>query len=217
MARILLFTLLTLVLVQADEAKLSIRTLLVEGETMPGWLVVVSDISANETESKALGWPSSQPSKPLELQSPGEIRLVAEDGTAAKTVKVPEGAREVLLLGMAAAGDKEARVIAVADKFKQAKFNDWLVINLSEFETKLTFGKDRDPVELKSGDSGIYKVEGEADKGGEVTAHAKIKGEFRKIYSTFWSATGGQRSLVLIQDSGNRTKVKRISDFLPTE
>jgi hypothetical protein len=44
-----------------------------------------------------------------------------------------------------------------------------------------------------------------------------MKGEMRKIYSTFWSAPNTHRSLLLFYSKDDRVKIQRIIDFLPEE
>ena len=133
-------------------------------------------------------------------------------------VAIPEGVKEVLLLGSSGGEDDEVKVVAIPDLYNEAVFNDWLIINQSTRMVTLRFGKDNDAIELEAGGSGVYKIKGEPGKGGEVIAEAKIKdGSMRKIYSTYWSPSEKQRALILFTDDQGAVKVRRVIDFLPAK
>lgn len=218
MVRTLLISLFTLALTHADDT-LSLRTLATDKGEMPTWHVQVS-----EDEYVKVEWPDSQPSAAIKIPTGKELQLCEqaadEEGEAkykaAMKVAIPEGTKEVLLLGSAGGDDGAVKVVAIPDLYSQAKFNDWLVINQSTRMVTLRFGKDNDAIELEAGSSGIYKIEGEPGKGGEVVAEAKIKdGSMRKIYSTYWSPSEKQRALILFTDDRGAVKVRRVIDFLP--
>jgi len=198
--------------------ELSLRTLALDKGGMPEWHVQVAD-----GKFEKLDWPASQPSAPIRVQADRELQLFSPgtDGEGSpefkpvQKVAVPEGARELLLLGSPAPGEGQPELVAVTDNYLTAGFRDWLVINRSEQQVTLRFGKGHDPIELEAGESGIYRIEGEPDKGGEAVAQAMTRGEVRKIYSTFWSASDKQRSLVLFTNHDGRVKLRRIIDHLP--
>jgi len=219
MVRTLLIALFSSTLLQADEALLSVRTLGLDGIEMPEWHIAVG-----EDKYAQLEWPDSQPAAAVMAQAGKELQLytkaAGENGEpeykAERKVTLPESATEILLLASAAGKEGEIKLTAVADNLTKAGFNDWLVINLSERMVNLRFGKDNDPIALEAGESGVYKIKGEPGKGAEALAEAKLKnGEMRTIFSTFWSASAKQRSLVLFQEKDGHPKVQRIIDFLP--
>jgi hypothetical protein len=220
MSRILLITLLTTLLGHANEMLMSVRTLAVEDGEMPVWYVAVEN-----QKFEQLKWPANQPSAAIMAQAGGDLILyskeVNQEGKAefklAKKVAIPEAAEELLLLGWPIKNDEKAGLIAIADNFKKAKFNDWLLINRSDQAVTLRYGKENDPISLESGESKTYQVKSEGSKGSEVIAETMMKGEMRKIYSTFWSAPDKQRSLVLFYSKDDRVKIQRIIDFLPEE
>lgn len=195
---------------------LSLRTLALEGGEMPEWHVAL-----DKETYQPLSWPHTQPSAAITVAGGKELQLFEKktnqkgevNYVVAKTVAVPKSAEEILLLSHLDEKDG-VQLTVISDTFKQAKHTDWLVINRSEFPITLRYGKDEEAIELGSGKAGIYSVQAKGKQGQEAVAQAKIKGEYRTIYSTFWPATEGQRSLVLVYDKGNQTKVKRISDFL---
>jgi len=217
---ILLVTLFAAAFGRADEASISVRTLAVEKGDMPEWHVALTGGQFGKLE-----WPDKQASAPVMVQAGSELALFSKAANAegeeefklATKVAVPEGASELLLVGTAAVGDKPAAVSAIADNLTKAEFNDWLIINRSDLQVTLHFGKDNEPIKLEADEAGSYKVQGEVDKGGEVIAEALVKGEWKKFYSTFWSASAKQRSLVLITGEDNRAKLRRIIDFLPQD
>lgn len=206
----------------ADAVPLSLRTLALEEEKMPEWYVEVAD-----GRFEKLTWPTSQPSAPLAAQAGRELILfaMAKQGDSepqfqpARRVAVPEPGEELLLIATSGkgAGEEQAelKLTAVADKLRNATFSDWLVVNLGEQQVRLRYGEGAEPIELEAGESGIYRVKAVTDKGGATLAEAMRRGEMKPIYSTFWSAPAGQRSLVLFYGEDGRTKLRRIIDFLP--
>ncbi len=216
MGRILLITLFTALLAHANEMLLSVRTLAVEDGKIPEWYVAVGN-----QKFEPLKWSNKQPSAAIMAQADRELILYSKEGEAefklAKKVAIPEAATEVLLLAWPIDNDEQAGLLAIADNFKKAKYNDWLVINRSDQAVTLRYGKDNDPISLESGETKTYQITGEIGKGGEVIAETMMKGEMKKIYSTFWAASDKQRSLVLFYSKDDRTKVQRIIDFLPEE
>lgn len=211
MIRTLLISLVLACLSHANPT-LNIRCLLATGDEMPKWHIVTE-----EGKFQPLTWPSNQPTQALEIAGVQELTLYAEDvdegHKAVQTLVIPEGAEEVLLI--ATADGEEPKVSVVADNLKQATYKDWLVINLSELEVNLSYGKDKEPVNLQAEEAKIYTIEGTAGESDEVIAQAKVGDKMRKIYSTYWKASADQRALVIITSKDGRPKVKRITDFLP--
>ncbi len=220
MGYILLITLFTALLGHANEIRISVRTLAVEEGDMPTWYVALENQQFEE-----LKWFAKQPSSTIVTQASQNLLLYSKEVNQkgepeyklASKVEIPEAAEEVILLGQPMNHEKQADVIAIADNYKKAKFNDWLVINRSDQAVTLRYGKENDPLNLESGETKAYQVKGERDKGGEVIAEALMNGEMKKIYSTFWAATDKQRSLILFYKKDDKVKVRRIIDFLQAD
>lgn len=217
MKSIFLITLLSTLLCHANESSLGVRTLALEGVDMPEWFVAVDN-----SQFEQLKWPTRQPSAAIKVQAKGELAIYAremdQDGKAEfkiiRKVTIPEVADEVLLLSRNHDDNDQPDLIAIPDDHKKAKFNDWLVINQSDQDVTFRYGQDIEPLKLSPGETKPYQIQGERDKGGEVVAEAMIKGEMKKIYSTFWSASDKQRSVILFYNKGDAVKVLRMADFL---
>lgn len=218
--QVLLFTLITAFFAQANERTLSVRTLATEKGEMPVWYVAVG-----EQQFKQLEWPTTQPSLAVSAQAGEELVLYLKEANQggepefrlARRVAIPGTADEVLLLGWPVDNDEQAELLAIADNYKKAEFNDWLVINLSQQTVTLRYGTGNEPVSLESGGTKTYQITAERDKGGEVIAEAVIKGKKKKIYSTFWAASEKQRFLILFYSKDDRIRLRRIVDFLPAK
>lgn len=217
MKSLLLMTFLTTLLGHANEHSVSIRAFALEEMEMPACFVAIGD---NRFEQ--LKWPTRQPSPAIMVQAKGElpiyVREISPEGEPEfklfRKVAIPEAADEVLLLGLGVGEDKQADILAIADNHKKAKFNDWLVINRSDLAVTFRFGEGNDPIQLAPGEVKPCQIQGERDKGGEVIAEAMKKGNMKKIYSTFWSASDKQRSIVLFYSKDDAVKVLRMIDFL---
>lgn len=205
---------------QANGMQLSVRTLAVEEGDMPTWYVTTKD-----KNFEPLQWSSNQLSTAIMANADRELILYSKEDKQngepefmlAKKVTIPEAADEVLLLGWPIEEDKQFEVLAIADDHRKANFNDWLVINRSDQAVTLRYGKENDPIQLEPGEAKAYRIKGEHDKGEELLAEAMVKGELKKMYSTFWSAPNKQRSIVLFYSKDDRPKLRRIIDFFDTE
>ncbi len=197
----------------AEEARLSIRTLAVEGGEIPAW-----HVAADGGTYQKLTWPVEQPSAAIVTTAGADLLLSAKaDGEEFKVEKklaVPQGADQCLLVAWPIDGEEKVGVMLVADPLKTAKQNDWLLINTSKHEVTLSYGSEGDPIRLEPGEAKAYQVAGEQDKGSAVIARMKLKGEMKTIYSTYWSAPENQRSLIVFYDSDGRVRVHRIIDEL---
>jgi hypothetical protein len=215
---ILLFTLTTAFLAHANERILSIRTLAAEKSDMPVWYVAVGDQQFEQLE-----WTTTQPSTQITSRADRDLSLYSKETNqegepefkVARKVTIPEAADEVLLLGWLTNKGEQAEVLAIADDYKKAKFNDWLVINRSDHTVTLRYGEGNESISLEPGETKPYRIMGERDKGGEVIAEAIIKDTKRKIYSTFWGAADKQRTLVLFFSKDDGVGLRKVIDFLP--
>lgn len=218
MKSILFIALFTTLLGHANEQSISIRTLAMDGAEMPTWFVALEN---NQFEE--LKWPTRQPSPAIMAQAKGELPIYVKELNPEgepefkliRKVTIPEAADEILLLGIHDA--EQADIIVIADNRNKAKFNDWLIINRSGQAVTFRYGKDNDPIQLAASEAKPFQVNGDSDKGSEVIAEALIKGEMKKIYSTFWSAPDKQRSIVLFYNKGDAVKLLRIADYFNEE
>ncbi len=213
-----LMALLSTVLLQADEAKLSVRTLALESFEVPEWFVAVDG-----EQHEALEWPTRQPSPAVMLKAGKELLLYSKQAgegeeagfVVVNKIAIPEGANEVLLLMSPPTEEGDPVITAIADTFAKATFNEWILINLSKQAVMFSYGKDNEPLEIDAGEGKVYAIDKALDKGAPVTASVMMGDEMKKFYSTYWSAPADQRSLVLFYDDGDRVKLRKILDFLP--
>jgi len=175
----------------------------------------------NGEEYKKLRFSAVQPSSTVRAIRANPLPLYKLEKDAegkdvyviAYKIKIPAGARGILLLGWKS-GDK-VRYLAIKDDFSKARFNDWLLINTSKRPIMFKVGKDAKPFIVKPGSSETYAMKKVREgKGTEVTAHAKFKGKVKCFFSTYWPVFPGKRMVVLFVDDGRKIRVKRISDKL---
>lgn len=132
--------------------------------------------------------------------------------TVVQQVKLPSGAKGVLLLGWSA-GDT-IRYVAMEDDFGSAGFNDWLLINTTARPIAFKVGEKAAPVQVAPGSSRTYKIATDKNKGAAVLAQAPFDGKAKTFYSTYWPVHAGKRAVVLFVEDGQKIRVKRISDAL---
>lgn len=127
-------------------------------------------------------------------------------------VKIPSGAKGVLLLGWPVGGKNH--YVAIADDFVGAGFDDWLLINASKKPIAFKVGDQTKPIRLMPGSSEKYRIRENKGRGAAVLAQAEIKGKVKTFYSTYWAVQPGKRVMALFVDDGEKIRVKRISDKL---
>ncbi len=127
-------------------------------------------------------------------------------------LKLPYGAKSVLILGWSVSG--EERYMVVDDKFLDASYNDWLMINTVSKTVGLRIGKDEKPFIIKPNSIQICKVTTPGGKGAAVLGRTKLDDEMETFYSTYWPIREGERSIVIFVEQGERVKVRKISDAL---
>lgn len=133
----------------------------------------------------------------------------------ANRIKLPGGASSVLLLGWGNPGNE--RYLPVDDKFMNAGYNDWLMINTTPKPIGFRIGKDEKPFFIKPNEINTFKVASQEDKGAAVLGRAEMNGEIRTFYSTYWPIRSGERSIVIFVEDNDRIRVKKISDALLKE
>ena len=121
-----------------------------------------------------------QPTKAVEVLRanttlPIYRRETNEDGeetfAVADKVKVPSGAKGILLLAWAK-GDG-VRYVAIEDNFAAARFDRWLLINAGSRPVALQVGEGTKPVVIKPGSSTTHKIEA---PGGNSAQSMKLHG-----------------------------------------
>ena len=149
---------------------------------------------------------------PLPLYTKGMNAEGEEAFKVSSKVKLPSGAKGVLIMGWTAG--EETRYVAIEDNFAAARFNDWLLINTGTRPVAFTVGEKARPVMLPPGGSVTHRVGAERGKGTAVLAQAPIRGKTRTFFSTYWPVHPDKRTVVLFVDDGEKIRVKRISDPL---
>jgi hypothetical protein len=202
------------------QTKVNLRTLALQSGEMPEWYVeAVQEKSAGKTELTELAWSSKQPSASITVTVEEQLfiysKAVDERGNEAprlvRRVTLPEGASEVLLVALIA-DDSRIGLRAVTDTFMEAGFNDWMVINLARQGVALRFGKDSKPIIVNPGGIEKYTIPAESGTGIQLLAKAQLHGELKTIYSTYWPVFGGQRSIVIFFNLGDRIRARRVID-----
>lgn len=197
------------------QQSISLRTLQLGGGEMPeAWVRV-----AKQEGPVRVSWLTRQPTEPLQALHQGSLKLLSfVTNTEGKrvvsevtTVALPAGAREILLLG--ALNGKQAKYIAIEDRFLGARFNDWIAINTSATPVALKVGKKSSkPIRIEPGKSIIFKPDIEENKGVEMVAMAPRDDELKTFLSTYWPAFPGQRTMIVFYQDGERMRARRIGD-----
>lgn len=160
-----------------------------------------------------------QPSVPVKVARENPLRIFqpAAEGAGGQyqvvaSVPLPGDARDILLVGMNSG--EELRFVAFADNISTASSRDWVLINGTSQPILFQVGEDTRPIGLEPGKAKLEKIESDDEKGAPVRAQAKIDGEVKLIYSTFWPVPADKRSVVLFLEDRGKIRVKRISDSL---
>ena len=140
-----------------------------------------------------------------ELNDEGELSYPVD-----RTLKLPTGARGVLILGWKAVN--KLRLVAIDDDFGGAGFNDWLLINTGQRPIAFSVGKGSKPIVIRPGTSENHRIGAQRGKGVEILAQAPFDGKTKTFYSTYWPVHPNKRAIVLFIDDGRKIRVKRISD-----
>jgi hypothetical protein len=168
----------------------------------------------------ALSFSATQPDEavqvvaanPLPLYTSGLDSEGKEAFVVAQTVKVPAGAKGILLLAWKS--DEETRYVAINDDFATARFNDWLLINAGVKPIAFSVGENSQPAVIAPGAAMTHRIEADKGKGAAVLAQAPFKGKAKTFFSTYWPVHADKRTIVIFVDDGSKIRVKRISDKL---
>jgi hypothetical protein len=165
-----------------------------------------------------------QPSPALRLPAANPLPVFLDprpgpDGAPpmpAARVALPEDASRILLL---VAEDPEGgtpRFMAMEDDLEEADERDWLFLNLTPSAIALQVGEGTEPILLAPRSRFLRRLEVENGVGAPVMAVARIEGEMKTFYSTYWAIRAGRRSLVLCVPAGEgRIQVRRIDERIP--
>ncbi len=130
-----------------------------------------------------------------------------------KEVKLPAGAKGVLLLGWI--GPEGPRYLAVDDDFLSAKYDKWLLINTASKEVAFRIGDDNKPLRLKANSVQNYQLTAREGTGVSVVGQAKWGEEVKTFYSTYWPVRAGERGIVIFfYHKGERIALRKITDIL---
>ena len=135
-----------------------------------------------------------------------EIYVIAE------TIKLPAGARGVLVIGWK--GKEKFEYLAIKDHFSDAKYNDWLMINTTSKPLAIQVGKKKKPFTLKPKRETVCKIDSPEEVGAAVLGLVKLEGEVKTFYSTYWPIRKGERSILVFVEKGDRIITRKISDSL---
>jgi len=166
-----------------------------------------------------LAFSTIQPTPPVELKVEGHLPIYRADAPEpgkpgpplAAKVKLP-GSKEVLLLVMNVG--RELRFVALEDNIGAAGPADWMLINATTRPIAFRVGGAGDPVRINPGTSKLERIRAKEDQGAAVEAHALFDDGPKKIYSTYWAIRAGKRSIVLFVESGEKIKVKQITEAI---
>ena len=201
----------------AHGQKISVRTLAMTSKEMPEFYFRTDD---KEEPLAVVEWPTRQPSERVVALRDGSLPLYTrelddegkESLSVAKTIKIPNGASQILLFGWS--DGEKTRYHAIEDDILGAKFNDWMLINFSSKDIAFRVGDESLPVKINSGASKLYRIAVPKNKGATVVGQAPIKDEVKTFYSTYLPVKEGQRTLMIFADDGKKIRTKRIVDTL---
>ena len=157
--------------IAAHGQTISVRTLALRTGDMPE--VYLKDAK----EYHALRFSAVQPGEPVRALAANPLPLYRSEMDAkgdqafvvADKVKIPAGAKGILLLGWTT-GD-EVRYVAIKDDFASARYNDWLLINASTRPVAFKVGRNREAGHAQAGTSATHRIT-VAGEGAAVLAQA---------------------------------------------
>lgn len=143
-------------------------------------------------------------------------RTIGSDGKIshqlAQQVKLPEGAKGVLLLGWMA--QDGAKYLAIDDNYLTAKHNDWILINAATKDVAFQMGYEEKPLLIKANSVKKHRLNANQETGVSVIGQAQWGAKIKTFYSTYWPIYGGQRGIVIFYGHRDRIAVRRITDVL---
>lgn len=151
---------------------------------------------------------------PLPLYRLQETADGRKDYAVISKVTLPESGKGILLLGWGTT--EKASYLPISDDFSGASSADWLVINATTKPLAMQLGKGTSFVKLPPSGATPFRVMAELSKGAAVTIAEPLAGDrWKTFYSTYWPIYPDRRCLVLFVNTGDKIKVKKISDIKP--
>jgi hypothetical protein len=172
---------------------------------------------AGDGKWEALRISPLQPSPPQKVRNLNPLPVYnalptdgAEAPVPSASVPLPGGTTDILLLCVP--NGTADRYVAVADDIRNAKASDWRLINASSSPIALRIGDADEPFILPANSQRSYNIRDALGQGASVTAAARIEGETRTFYSTYWPLHEDKRALVLFVQDGERIQVRLITE-----
>lgn len=126
-------------------------------------------------------------------------------------IKVPSGAREILLFAWMAEGKLQLRPIA--DDFLGKRHDRWLLINFSSKDIAFRVGDETKPAIIESKSSQLYTIRVGENEPATIKGLAKIRGDKPKLfYSSYFPVKKGRRTIVIFTDDREKIRTKLIAD-----
>jgi hypothetical protein len=169
-------------------------------------------------------WSRRQPSRPAgTFVQDGVLSLfgmkTAPSGEVgyevAYQVKIPPGAREILLFAWMS--DGKLLLHPIADDFLRKRHDRWLLVNFSSKDIAFRVGDESKPVLVESKHSKLYTINVGENEPATILGQARIRGTEPKLfYSSYFPVKKGRRTIVLFTDDGDKMRTKLVADlFLP--
>jgi len=201
----------------AQTASLSVRTLAMTNGKLPEVFLKTKD------DHTSVRFSHIQPSRPIRVRFANPLPLyeskIDENGNpgfaVSQTVKLPTSASRILLLAWT--DGERTRYFSIKDDIGSASSSDWLLVNASRNQLFMQIGQDSKPFAIAPGATQRQRITVEKDKGAAIGVSTTIKGKMKKFYSTYWPVYRDKRTLVLFVPSGDKIRVKRISDKIGQE
>lgn len=198
----------------AQSARLTLRTLSLSANPMPG--LYIPDGKTLVT----LPFSEIEPSAPVRVDAQDSLPIYTtpvfpKDRTEPPyRVKLPGSASSVLLLGWCDA-DAKPHFLAIPDSFGTAKQNEWLVINSTDNDIALQIGAHAKPFPVNASSHQTMKVTAPLNTGAAVTIATRKGDVWKTFYSTYWPVFEDKRCLILVVQDGSKMRVRQIFDALP--
>ncbi len=200
---------------QAPEPKkISVRTMVLDRSDMPELYFMTK----GEEKLTPVNWSKRQPSRTVDALYIDTLPLyrleINEDGESipvvAHQVKIPPGAKEILLFGWQ--GKDKLNLVAIGDNFLSAKYSDWTLINLSSKKIDFVIGRESKPIRVESRRATPYQVNIDEQKAAVVLGKANIRGVDKIFYSSYISVRSHRRSIMIFSDNGDKIRTTLVVD-----
>ncbi|MFT5905025.1 MAG: hypothetical protein ACI9E1_000615 [Cryomorphaceae bacterium] len=199
----------------AEPQEISVRSMMLGKKEMPELYFKTK----SEEKLTPVNWSKRQPSKMVDALYEGTLPLfrmeVNEDGenipVVAHRVKVPSGAKEILLFGWK--HKDKINLLALGDNFLSAKHSDWFLINLSSKSIDFIVGRESKPIKVNSRQAIPYTIKVDEDKGAAILGKANIRNKDRIFYSSYIPVRSGRRTIIIFSDDGDKIRTTPVADL----